>query len=69
MKEYPEDIDLEEGENYCPRIPCDTDKRYIKHVHKAWARFHVLHWDNHREHCSEADCIINKPKEAQNDYR
>ena len=35
-------------------------EKWVKHVHCEGARFHVLSW--FPEHCSEPDCIINKPK-------
>jgi len=37
------------------------NKKWVKHVHCNGARFHVLWWDSLGEHCSEPDCIINKP--------
>ena len=71
MKEYPEDIVIENGDFisnepfYPPRIPCDTDKNYIKHVHLDGARFHVIFYSTLGRHCSEKNCIINKPIEEQ----
>ena len=68
MNEYPEAIFISLDEmgmtnSYCPRVPCDTDKNYIKHVYCDGARFHVISFSNLGEHCSEKNCIINKPKE------
>ena len=71
MKEYPEDIMIEDGDFVQgmpfnpPRISCDTNKDYIKHVHLDGARFHVLYYSALGVHCSEKNCIINKPREEQ----
>lgn len=40
-------------------------RKWLKHVRCAWARFHVVYWSGGpggaREHCSEPDCVINRP--------
>ena len=43
-----------------PRVLVIGGEKWIKHVHCEGARFHVISW--FPEHCSEPDCIINKPK-------
>lgn len=64
MREYPDEIYTKISDaNPNPRIPCDSDKEYIKHVHCSDARFHVTFWAELNTYCSEPDCIINKPKE------
>ena len=46
-----------------PREPA-SDPGFVKHVRCEGARFHVLYWDTPGAHCSEPDCIINKPHAA-----
>jgi hypothetical protein len=41
----------------------DTHKKWARHIICEGARFHVLYWDFNGCHCSEKNCIINKPKE------
>lgn len=52
-----------------PRIKVNPDEKWIKHVHCDGARFHVLSFAFVKgrcvEHCSEADCIVNKPEEEE----
>ena len=43
-----------------PREPA-SDPKYVKHVQCEGARYHVLSYDSNGVHCSEHDCIINKP--------
>ena len=37
-------------------------EKWIKHVHCNHARFHVFSYSGAGVHCSEPDCIVNKPK-------
>jgi hypothetical protein len=36
---------------------------WVDHVICEGSHFHVLWWDTNGEHCSEARCVINKPKD------
>lgn len=54
-----------------PRIFVKKGERWIKHVHCDGARFHVLRYGGYMGldgsihsfiHCSEPDCIYNKPR-------
>lgn len=35
-------------------------KKWIEHIVKEGARFHVIWWDSKGSHCSEPNCIINR---------
>jgi len=37
-------------------------RKWIKHIYKEGARYHVLHWNSNGTHCSEPDCEVNKPE-------
>lgn len=54
-------INVPAGTIVPPRIPCESDAKYVKHVICENARFHVMSWSSNGTHCSEPDCIINKP--------
>lgn len=43
-----------------PRV--EAEDGWIKHVNCEGARFHVIHWSTQGQHCSEPNCIINKPR-------
>ena len=59
-----DEITIQDATGYAvPREPA-SDPRFVKHVRCEGARFHVLHWDTAGAHCSESDCIINKPHAA-----
>lgn len=45
---------------FVPREPA-SDSNYIKHVNCDGAHFHVLSYSTQGTHCSEPNCIINKP--------
>ncbi len=34
--------------------------KWVKHIVKEGARFHVLWWDTHGTHCSEPTCETNR---------
>lgn len=46
-----------------PRIPIKNSK-YIEHIMKDGARYHVISYDNFGQKCSEPNCIINKKYKA-----
>lgn len=57
-----------------PREKINPNERWIKHVHCEGARFHVLNYSGKigidgkvkaEIHCSEPDCIYNKPESEQ----
>jgi hypothetical protein len=35
--------------------------KWVKHIIKEGARYHVIWWDNLGAHCSEPNCEINRP--------
>lgn len=41
-----------------------SDPNYIKHVVCDGAHFHVLSYSTQGTHCSEPNCIMNKPKDT-----
>jgi hypothetical protein len=57
-------IELDSSEKhveYIPREKVNPNEKWIKHVHCDGARFHVLAYSTKGIHCSEPDCIYNKP--------
>lgn len=42
-----------------PRIAA-SDPKYVRHVRRDGARYHVLSWTTKGTRCSEKDCIVNK---------
>ena len=40
--------------------------KWIKHIYKDGARFHVLWWDSFGRHCSEPNCEINRDTDEYN---
>ncbi len=44
-----------------PRKFIRGSRKWIKHVHCDGARFHVLSWSSAGRHCSEKDCVFNRP--------
>ena len=38
-----------------------SELRYVKHIVKEGARYHVLWWDEKGRHCSEPKCEVNAP--------
>lgn len=41
----------------------------IQHVYCDGARFHVISWSTLGQHCSEAECEINRERERMNSKR
>lgn len=35
-------------------------ERWVEHINKEGARFHVLSWSNLGQHCSEPRCEVNR---------
>jgi hypothetical protein len=52
-----------------PELNQKEEEKWIPHVVKEGSRKHVLSYDSNGAHCSEPDCIYNKPKEEVKDER
>jgi len=60
--------DLEISADYNKRELVPGSRKWVKHVRCNGARFHVLSWNGGngraRRHCSEANCIVNRPQDS-----
>jgi hypothetical protein len=49
----------------CEHVLVHGSKKWVKHVFCDGARFHVMSWSSGpngaRRHCSEKDCVVNRP--------
>jgi hypothetical protein len=63
-------INIREGKSPFLLVPTvEIEDGWIKHVNCEGARFHVLHWTSQGSHCSEPNCIINKPPDAAKEQK
>lgn len=50
-----------ETEKVRPKEIPASDPNYVKHISRLGSEFHRLSYSDEGTHCSEPNCIVNKP--------